>query len=87
MIAWQCNAGGFGLFRALRACVHHSVYIKTFCKCENFHCYIISGYHSNELLSINMFHECMLCSRSQTIEQSFVSVYLVCSVSIDNMFI
>jgi hypothetical protein len=40
MIVWQWNAGGFGLFHAL--CVHMSVpsvYIKRFCKYENFHCW------------------------------------------------
>jgi hypothetical protein len=46
---------------------------------------VISSYHSNELLSINTLDERNLCSRSQTIEQHFVSVYRVYSVSIDNI--
>lgn len=42
----------------------------------------ISGYHSSELFRINMLCQRKLCSRSQTKEQSFVSVYRVYFVSI-----
>jgi hypothetical protein len=47
--------------------------------------YKISGYRSNELLSVNMLHQQKLHSRSLTREQSFVSVYRVYYVNTDNI--
>jgi hypothetical protein len=39
--------------------------------------YTISGYHSNELWSVNTLYECKLCGRSRTCNEYFVSVYRV----------
>jgi hypothetical protein len=53
-------------------------------KCEVHHFnYEVSGYHSNELSSVNTLHEPMLC-RSGTRLQ-FVSMRSVYCVSIDNI--
>jgi hypothetical protein len=54
---------------------------------EIYHHYETSYYHSNELSSVYMFHECKLCSWSRTSEQSFASVYSAYSVSIYNILI
>jgi hypothetical protein len=43
------------------------------------------GYRSKELAGINTLHECELCSRSRTGEQSLVPVCCVYAVSIDNI--
>jgi hypothetical protein len=47
--------------------------------------YEISGYHSNELSSVNIFLEHKLYTRSRTSKNYFVSVYRVYSVSIVNI--
>jgi hypothetical protein len=49
--------------------------------CQN----TISGYHSNENLSVKIIHEHKFCSRSQRSEKYFASVYHVYSVSTDNI--
>jgi hypothetical protein len=53
-----------------------------------FHChYVIPGYHSNEIPSVNTLHEHTQCSRLQTTQKSFVPVYRVYSVRIYNILI
>jgi hypothetical protein len=47
--------------------------------------YAISGHHSNELSRLTTWHERNTCSKSRRSEQSFVSMYRVYSVSIDNI--
>jgi hypothetical protein len=48
--------------------------------------YEISGYHSNQLLSVNTLLERKLCSRPQTKEQSVAWLYRANSASIDNVW-
>jgi hypothetical protein len=50
------------------------------------HC-VTSCYHSSELLGVNTMHEHKFCSWSRMTEQTFVSVYHVHSVSIDNILV
>jgi hypothetical protein len=47
--------------------------------------YVISGHYCNELSRVNTLHERQLCSKSRTSEESFVSVYRICSGSINNI--
>jgi hypothetical protein len=47
----------------------------------------VSGFHGNELSSFNALHELKLRSRSRTKDQSYVSVYRICSLNIDNISI
>jgi hypothetical protein len=62
------------------------IYFYKFRKHQIYHYhYTITGYHSNKLLRVNTLHKHKSCSMSQTSEQSFVSVYCVYSVSIDNI--
>jgi hypothetical protein len=63
-----------------------AVYLhKGFCKRPICQCHCeISGYHSNELQSVNTLHETVLYSKSRMRGQSFVSVY-VRSVNSDNI--
>jgi hypothetical protein len=49
--------------------------------------YEISGYDSNELLSINMLHGQELCGRAQMSEHTPISENHVYSVNIDNSLI
>jgi hypothetical protein len=46
---------------------------------------VISGCHGNDWTSGNMSHESEFCNRSRTREQSFVSVFRVYSLSINNI--
>jgi hypothetical protein len=47
-----------------------SIHLMMFCKLEIYHCrYAVSGYHGNELLSVNILHESNLRSRSRMGEQ------------------
>jgi hypothetical protein len=46
--------------------------------------YVISGYHRNELSSVDVLRESELYNRSRTSEKFFASVYRVCSVPTDN---
>jgi hypothetical protein len=56
-----------------------------FCKRENCRChYEVSGFHGNELSSVNKMHKLKLRNRSQMSDQSYVSVYRIYSVNIDN---
>jgi hypothetical protein len=59
------------------------LYIKKFCKRELYHCHrVISGYHSNELLT-----HCIKVDYEVTNEkkQCFVSMYRIFSMSINNI--
>jgi hypothetical protein len=62
-----------------------SVYINIFCKRGIYHSHCaIADFRSDELSSVNSFHECKLC-RSQMSEQSLL-VYRVYSVNIHSMY-
>jgi hypothetical protein len=66
-------------------CVYIYIYTR-FCKYEICNCnYASSGYHGNELSSVNTLYERKLNSASRTSDHAFVFVYRVIFVKIDNM--